>query len=159
MSTQNTDSSSNNNNNQTTGKHYIFKPSPHLHTASGNMASRTEDDDNSPILLEARLSETILALRQLIHTNQQLDEALLTGGDDDDLLEALKENDDLILRKRKEVTIMSRKLKELGVPINSIGDVPVYSGSLVLKKLKEEKRKKEEECQSLEKDESEGLYL
>ena len=151
----------NNNNNIQTGRHYTVKPSPHLHTASGNVASRTENDDDSPILLEARLSETILSLRQLIHTNQQLDEALLKDVQDDDLLEALKENDELIARRMKDVTVMSRRLKELGVQANFLEeDMPVYGGSVVLKKLEEVKRRtREEECQLLEKEESGGLYL
>ena len=162
MSHNNTRTENNDDNNIKTGRHYTVKPSPHLHTASGNLASRTENDDNdSPILLEARLSETVLSLRQLIHTNRQLDEALLNDSDDDvDLFEALKENDDLIARKRNEVTAMSQTLKELGVQVNSWEeDMPVYGGSVVLKKLEEERRTREEECQSMEKEENNGLYL
>ena len=45
--------------------------------------------------------------------------------------------------------------------VNSLEEdnMPVYRGSVVLRKLEEERRTREEECQSLEKEESGSLYL
>ncbi len=76
-------------------------------------------------------------MHQLIHTNQQLNEALLKEAYDVNLFKALKENDELILQKTKDVTVMTRWLKELGVQVNSLeedNNMPVYRGSVVLRK-------------------------
>ncbi|KAL7489634.1 hypothetical protein ACHAW6_015322 [Cyclotella cf. meneghiniana] len=141
------------------GGHYRILPSPHLRTASGNLATQ-HDDDDSPALLEARLSETVRSLRRLIDSNRELDEALREGADDVELLDALRENDELIVRKTKDVRAMSRRLKEMGVGvIPAEEDMPVYGGSVVLRKLEEERRTREEKCQCIEKEEGGGLYL
>ncbi len=58
--------------------------------------------------------------------------------------------------------VMTRWFKELGVQVNSLEEddnMPVYCGSVMLRKLEEERRMREEECQSLEKEESGSLYL
>ncbi|KAL7474323.1 hypothetical protein ACHAW6_000298 [Cyclotella cf. meneghiniana] len=146
MSNPHTENNINNNDNeddiQTSRRHSTVQTSLHLHTASGNLASRTINDDNdSPILLEDRLFKTIVSLHQLIYTNQQLNEALLKEAYDVDLFEALQENDELILQKTKNVTVMTQQLKELGVQVISLEEddnMPVYCGSVVLRKLEEE---------------------
>eukprot|EP00956_Cyclotella_meneghiniana_P033689 scaffold98375_cov53-Cyclotella_meneghiniana.AAC.2 len=87
---------------------------------------------DSPLLLEAKLIETISSIRQLISTNAQLDEILKQDADDE-LLQALTENDALIARKIEECNTMKRQLSEMGSEkLNSNLDVPVYAGSSVL---------------------------
>ncbi|KAL7475124.1 hypothetical protein ACHAW6_001048 [Cyclotella cf. meneghiniana] len=112
MSNPCTENNINNNDNkdkiQSGRRHLTVQTSLHLHTTSGNLASRAKNgDNNSPILLEARIFETIVSLHKLIHTNPQLDEALLKKAYDFDLFKALKENDELILQKMKDVTVMT----------------------------------------------------
>ena len=129
------------------GKHYkVTRATPQ--TLSGNPTATSDYD--SPILLEARLSETITQLHQLILTNTQLDDALMDE-EDGDLLDALKENDTLIRRKMEEISAMQRRLMESGVNVDF--QMPSYAGSLVLQKL--EKRKRDEEKD----DNDSGLYL
>jgi hypothetical protein len=114
------------------GNYYTVKPAELL-TVNKNPVAATDGD--SPILMEARLSETINSVNQLISSNAHLD-GILQEEHDADLMEALEENDALIRRKIEECTIMRRKLFDAGV--QSSLDVPVYNGSIVLK-LKDKK--------------------
>ena len=81
-------------------------------SSTGHPVSNTNDDTN-PILLEAKLLELITSIRQLISSNQQLEQALNEDEDDedDDLLQALIENEDLILRKKNNATMLANTLK------------------------------------------------
>lgn len=87
---------------------------------------------DSPLLLEAKLIETISSIHQLISSNSQLDEALKQDADDE-LLQALTENDALIIRKIEECNDMKRQLSEMdSEQLNSNLEIPVYNGSSVL---------------------------
>ena len=119
-----------NKNNSAKGNYYTIKPAELL-TINKTPVSATGDD--SPILIEAQLSETITSINQLISTNQQLDE-ILQNENDNDLLQALKENDVLIVRKIEDCKVMIRKLKESGVMLTL--EPPAYDGSIFLKKNK-----------------------
>jgi len=84
---------SNNNNSSTpsgSSRHFVVKAAARV-TASGNPISLSDDEDQ-PILMEAKLREMITSVNQLILSNQELDQALLEGHDDD-LLDALRENE------------------------------------------------------------------
>lgn len=111
------------------GNYYKVKPAELL-TLNKNPVAASDD---SPILMEAKLSETINSINQLISSNRQLDE-MLKEGYDSDLMQALEENDALIIRKLDECKVMRRKLVEADVQLNL--DIPVYHGSVVLKQLK-----------------------
>ncbi|KAL7542153.1 hypothetical protein ACHAXR_011553 [Thalassiosira sp. AJA248-18] len=136
-----------NNATTTTPRQYAVKTAPRL-TASGNVVSDTNDDDQ-PILMEAKLVEMISSLRQLIHSNQQLDEAL-EDCYDEDLLQALEENESVILRKRNAIRVLAAKLSRHGVNISLEDKIPRYDGSIVLKKMKE---------RGNDKNQSGGMYL
>eukprot|EP00578_Thalassiosira_sp_NH16_P023932 CAMPEP_0181091946 /NCGR_PEP_ID=MMETSP1071-20121207/8665_1 /TAXON_ID=35127 /ORGANISM="Thalassiosira sp., Strain NH16" /LENGTH=114 /DNA_ID=CAMNT_0023174111 /DNA_START=152 /DNA_END=496 /DNA_ORIENTATION=+ len=97
------------------------------------------NDNNDPVLMEAKLLEMISSLRQLIHSNQQLDEALLEDHDED-LLQALEENEYVILRKRNEARVLAENLRRHGVNISLDDKVPGYNGSVVLRKIKEKQK-------------------
>ena len=90
----------------------------------------------------------ISSLRQLIHSNRQLDEALQECHDDD-LFQALEENESVISRKQKDIRMLAAKLSSRHDVHVSVEDkIPRYDGSVVLKKRREE-----------EQGESGGLYL
>ena len=102
----------------------------------------SEEADNNPVLMEARLTEMIVSLQQLIKTNEQLEEAL-SETMDDDLLQALKENDELILRRRSAAAVLANKLRNCsGVDISLSDKVPPYAGSSVLKKIEDMQRER-----------------
>lgn len=109
--------------------------------------------------MEAKLLEMISSLRQLIQSNQQLDEALLeecnNSGDitncDEELLQALKENESVILRKHNDAIALAAKLSKHGVNVSLADKIPQYDGSIVLKKIKEKEEEKNNQ--------SGGLYL
>mmetsp|Transcript_4389 Transcript_4389/g.9747 ORF Transcript_4389/g.9747 Transcript_4389/m.9747 type:complete len:137 (+) Transcript_4389:88-498(+) len=104
----------------------------------------SEEADNNPVLMEARLTEMIVSLQQLIRTNEQLEEALCETMDED-LLQALKENDELILRRRRAAAVLAAKLHERsGVDISLSDKVPPYAGSSVLKRIEDTRREKGE---------------
>ena len=111
------------------GNYYTIKPAELL-TINKTPVSATDED--SPVLIEARLSETITSIHQLISTNGQLD-TFLQNENDYELLQALKENDALIVRKIEDCKLMIRKLHESGVKVTL--EPPVYDGSTVLKKI------------------------
>ena len=131
-------------------RHYVVKAAPRV-TASGNPI--LSDDDEQPILMEAKLREIITSVNHLIISNQELDTALLDDHDDD-LLDALKENEDLIHRKIFEATSLAAKLNKHGVHISLADKITQYDGSLVLKKIEEEKKKDQ-----TEKNGGDGIYL
>ena len=123
-------------------------------SSTGHPVSNTNDDTN-PILLEAKLLELITSIRQLISSNQQLEQALNEEQDeDDDLLQALIENEELILRKKNNAMVLADTLKCLGVNISLNDKIPLYHGSVLLKKMREE-----EEEKSKNDDAGGGLYL
>ena len=123
-------------------------------SSTGHPVSNTNDDTN-PILLEAKLLELITSIRQLISSNQQLEQALNEEQDeDDDLLQALIENEELILRKKNNATMLADTLKSSGVNISLNDKIPLYHGSVLLKKMREE-----EEEKSKNDDAGGGLYL
>lgn len=133
------------------GKHIIIKARPRI-TASGNKIS--SDDDEQPILMEAKLRELIISINQLIKSNQALDEALMDDNDDD-LLAALRENDYLIHRRVIDATSIAKKLNNHGVHISLSDKILQYRGSIVLKKMEMEEKKKDRS----NKKGDDGLYL
>ncbi|KAL7446670.1 hypothetical protein ACHAXM_011323 [Skeletonema potamos] len=127
-----------NNNNSTApsgNRHFVVNAVPRV-TASGNPISLS-DDDEMPILMEAKLREMVTSVNQLILSNQELDQALLEDRDDD-LLDALKENEALIHRKIFEATSLAAKLSKHGVHISLADKIMQYDGSSVLKKIQDE---------------------
>lgn len=128
------------NNSTRKGNYYTIKPAELL-TLNKNPVAASDD---SPVLMEAKLSEMINSINQLISSNLQLDEVLKEEYDAD-CMEALEENDALITRKIEECKVMRRKLIETGVQLNLV--VPVYQGSVVLKQLNSKK------------DNDQGVYL
>lgn len=148
---------SNDDTSRANSRHFVVRPAQRL-SASGNVVSDTNDDVN-PILMEAKLLEMISSLRQLIQSNQQLDEALIeecdNGGDitncDQELLQALTENESVILRKHNDAIVLAAKLSKHGGNISLADKIPQYSGSIVLKKTKEKEEEKNKQ--------SGGLYL
>jgi hypothetical protein len=114
----------------TKGNYYTIAPAQ-PQTLSKQPVSTTDD---SPALIQARLAETILSLRQLISTNKQLDEILLREEYDQELMLALEENDALITRKTEECAGMRRKLLDFGVDVDV--ELPIYDGSKVLQQRK-----------------------
>ena len=151
-------------NNNTTNTPQQQRPDPSVLqrlSSTGHPVSNTNDDTN-PILLEAQLLELVTSIRQLISSNQQLEQALLNEEEeeqDDDLLQALIENEELILRKKKDAMVLTNVLKSRhGVTISLNDKIPLYHGSVLLKKMKDED---EEEKKSKNNDDNGGggLYL
>ncbi|KAL7471333.1 hypothetical protein ACHAXS_011695 [Conticribra weissflogii] len=139
----------------TRGRHFVVRPATERLSSSGNVVSNTLDDQ--PVLMEARLLEIISSVCQLIHSNQQIDEALQEYIDDD-LLNALKENVRVIASKKEVARSLQLKLSRHGVNISLEDKIPPYDGSAVLKKIEEiEMKKNTNQCQSNESDD--GLYL
>ena len=124
-------------------------------SSTGHPVSNTNDETN-PILLEAKLLELITSIRQLISSNQQLEQALQEE-EHDDLLQALIENEELIIRKKNNATMLANTLKNRhGVTISLNDKIPLYHGSVLLKKMKEgEEDKKSKNCNNG----GGGLYL
>ena len=117
-------------------------------SSSGEVVSPEEADDN-PILMEAKLTEMIVSLQQLIKSNEHLEEALGSTPEsetvDDDLFQALKENDELILRRRKAAAVLAAKINSCsGVRVSLSDKVPPYTGSSVLRKIEDMQREKGE---------------
>lgn len=83
------------------------------------------------------LMEVINSLRQLITSNEQLDDVLQDSCDDEDLLDALRENERVIASKREESTAIQQKLSRYGVNISLDDKIPHYSGSKVLQMLEQ----------------------
>ena len=104
--------------------------------------------------MEAKLRELIISVNQLIKSNLALDEALMDDNDDD-LLAALRENDYLIHRRVIDATSLAEKLNNHGVHISLSDKIIQYNGSLVLKKMEEEDKKKDRS----NKEGDDGLYL
>ena len=125
-------------------------------SSTGHPVSNPNDDTN-PILLEAKLLELITSIRQLISSNQQLEQALQEEEHvDDDLLQALIENEELITRKKNNATMLANTLKNRhGVTISLNDKIPLYHGSVLLKKMRED----EEEKSKNDDDGGGGLYL
>jgi hypothetical protein len=145
---------SNNNNSSTpsgSSRHFVVKAAARV-TASGNPISLSDDEDQ-PILMEAKLREMITSVNQLILSNQELDQALLEGHDDD-LLDALRENEALIHRKIFEATSLAAKLNKHGVHISLADKITQYDGSSVLKKIEEDKGRAEKNH-----GDDDGIYL
>ena len=137
------------NNPTTAPRQYVVKTAPRL-SASGNVVSNT-NNDHDPILMEAKLLEMVSSIRQLIHSNQQLDEALQEDHDED-LLQALEENEGVILRRTNDAAALAAKLSSRhGVIISLEDKIPKYDGSLVLKQRKEK--------QQNDSNQNGGLYL
>ncbi|KAL7545617.1 hypothetical protein ACHAWF_008973 [Thalassiosira exigua] len=130
-----------------TPRQCVVKAAPRL-SASGNLASDANDDDQ-PVLMEARLVETITSLRQLIRSNEELEDAL-RDCPDDDLLEALKENEQVILRRRDNAMTLAAKLRRHGLTVSLEDKIPPYAGSSLLRQMKEEQKAEENDS---------GLYL
>ena len=108
-------------------------------------------------LLEAKLLELITSIRQLISSNQQLEQALNEDDDeDDDLLQALIENEELIIRKKNNATMLADTLKSSGVNISLNDKIPLYHGSVLIKKMKEDGEDKKSKNGN---DGGGGLYL
>lgn len=128
-----------------------MKAAPRL-TASGNTVS-TSDDDDQPILMEAKFREMVTSINQLISSNKKLDEALQDSYDDDDLLDALKENEALIHRKIYEATSLAANLNKHGVHISLADKILQYDGSSVLKRLEADQKDK------ADKNAGDGIYL
>lgn len=127
-------------------------------SSTGHPVSNTNDDTN-PILLEAKLLELITSIRQLISSNQQLEQALNEEEDDedDDLLQALIENEELIIRKKNNATMLANTLKSRhGVNISLNDKIPLYHGSVLIKKMKEDGEDKKSKNGN---DGGGGLYL
>ena len=126
-------------------------------SSTGHPVSNTNDDTN-PILLEAKLLELITSIRKLISSNQQLEQALNEEEDDedDDLLQALIENEELIIRKKNNATMLANTLKSRhGVTISLNDKIPLYHGSVLIKKMKEDG----EDKKSKNGNDDGGLYL
>ena len=104
--------------------------------------------------MEAKLRELIISINQLIKSNQALDEALMDDNDDD-LLAALRENDYLIHRRVIDATSIAKKLNNHGVHISLSDKILQYRGSIVLKKMEMEEKKKDRS----NKKGDDGLYL
>jgi hypothetical protein len=133
------------------GRHFVVKAAPRL-TASGNSISLSEEEDQ-PVLLEAKLIEIIISTNQLISSNHALDEALEECDDqDEDLLIALKENEDIISRKICDATRIAATLNKHGVHISLTDKMLQYNGSSVLKKMREQKEQSN-------KSDCDGIYL
>ena len=138
------------NNTASSGRHIVVKAAPRI-TARGNPIS-TDDDDN-PIMMEARLREIISSVNKLVRSNRELDE-VLNETHDDDLFDALRENEALIHRKILEATSIAAALNKHGLHISLADKITQYDGSSVLKKL--ESDEKEEQKRNSGND---GIYL
>jgi len=104
--------------------------------------------------MEARLVEMISSLRQLIHSNRLLEEALAECHDED-LIRALEENDGVILRKRDDARALAARLKRHGVNIDVKDMIPRYDGSAVLGRMMKERRHQDQSSA----DEDGGMHL
>ena len=130
-------------------RQYAVKPTQRL-SSNGHLAS-SADDENDPVLAEAKLLEMITSLRQLINSNAQLDEAL-ENEHDEDLLQALEENEGVILRRTNEAAALAAKIASRGgVKITLEDKIPKYEGSEALRKIRAKK-----ESESIK---GAGLYL
>ncbi|KAL9186469.1 hypothetical protein ACHAXT_005707 [Thalassiosira profunda] len=122
---------------ESAARHFVVKPAPRL-TSSGNAVSDSNDDDQ-PVLMEAKLLETISSLRALIKSNWQLEHAIRECHDDE-LVQALQENDVLIARKHGEAAVLAAKLSRHGVNISLADKIPQYDGSKLLREMKEREK-------------------
>ena len=130
-------------------RQYIVKPAQRR-SSSGHLVS-SADDENDPVLAEAKLLEMITSLRQLINSNAQLDEAL-ENEHDEDLLQALEENEGVILRRTNEAAVLAAKIASRGGAKITLEDkIPKYEGSEALRKIRAKK-----ESESIK---GAGLYL
>jgi hypothetical protein len=142
-------------NNATADPIVLVRPAQRL-SASGNVVSDDANGggDDQPILMEARLVEMISSLRQLIHSNRLLEEALAECHDED-LIRALEENDGVILRKRDDARALAARLKRHGVNIDVRDMIPRYDGSAVLGRMMKERRHQDQSSA----DEDGGMHL
>ena len=131
-------------------RQYTVQTAPRL-SSNGTLISN--ENDTNPILLEAKLLESITSINQLISSNTHLEQALQLEMDDE-LLSALIENDELIIRKINNARMLSIKLKNMngGVEVSLNDKIPQYESSELVKKKKEEEDGKK-------KDEGSGMYL
>jgi len=137
-------------------RQYTVQTAPRL-SSNGTLISN--ENDTNPVLLEAKLLESITSINQLIKSNNQLEEALQLEMDNE-LLSALIENDELIIRKINNARLLSLKLKNMngGVEVSLNDKIPLYIGSELVRQMK----KKKEEEDGKKKDEGDGsggMYL
>ena len=136
-------------------RQYTVQTAPRL-SSNGTLISN--ENDTNPVLLEAKLLESITSINKLISSNSHLEQAIQEEMDNE-LLSALIENDELIIRKINNARILSLKLKNMngGVEVSLNDKIPLYIGSELvqqMKKKKEEDGKKKDEGGS-----SSGMYL
>lgn len=136
-------------------RQYTVQTTPRL-SSNGTLISN--ENDTNPILLEAKLLESITSINQLISSNNQLEEALQLEMDNE-LLSALIENDDLIIRKINNARLLSIKLKNMngGVEVSLNDKIPLYNGSELVRQIK--KKKEEDDGKKKNGDDSGGMYL
>lgn len=138
-------------------RQYTVQTAPRL-SSNGTLISN--ENDTNPVLLEAKLLESITSINKLISSNTQLEQALQEEMDNE-LLSALIENDELIIRKIDNARMLSIKLKNMkpgGVEVSLNDKIPMYIGSELVQQMK--KKKKEEVGKKKDgSDDSGGMYL
>ena len=135
-------------------RQYTVQTAPRL-SSNGTLISN--ENDTNPVLLEAKLLESITSINQLISSNTHLEEALQQEMDDE-LLSALIENDELIIRKINNARLLSLKLKNMngGVEVSLNDKIPMYTGSELVRQMK---KKKEEDGKKKSNGDGSGIYL
>jgi len=146
-----------NNNTNPQPRQYTVTTSPRL-SSNGTLISN--ENDTNPVLLEAKLLESITSINQLISSNTHLEQALQEEMDDE-LLSALIENDELIIRKIDNARLLSIKLKNMngGVEVSLNDKIPLYIGSELVQQMKKKKEEEEDGKKTNEGDDSGGMYL
>ena len=118
-------------------RQYTVQTAPRV-SSNGTLISN--ENDTNPVLLEAKLLESITSINQLISSNTHLEEALQQEMDDE-LLLALIENDELIIRKINNARMLSLKLKNMngGVEVSLNDKIPQYDSCELVRQMKKKK--------------------
>ena len=134
-------------------RQYTVQTAPRL-SSNGTLISN--ENDTNPVLLEAKLLESITSINQLISSNSHLEEALQDEMDDE-LLCALIENDELIIRKINNARMLSLKLKNMngGVEVSLNDKIPQYVSCKLVRRMK----KKKEDGKKKDEGSGGGMYL
>lgn len=139
-------------------RQYTVQTAPRV-SSNGTLISN--ENDTNPILLEAKLLESITSINQLIKSNTQLEQALQEEKMDNELLSALIENDDLIIRKIHNARLLSIKLKNMngGVEVSLNDKIPMYIESELVRQMKKKKKEEEDDGKKKGGGDGGGMYL
>jgi hypothetical protein len=101
-------------------------------TAAANAMHEVSDCAGNVLLMEARLCEMTSAIRALIRSNEDLEEALKDAPDDPDFNQAVEENRIAIRRKGRVAVALVKEMQAQGANVDLEEDIlRVVSGGVV----------------------------